>query len=77
MIEVNNNIFDREHRDDSLDALEIPANTLRKVDSYVDNTLESIGENEQVILGNTIKIKSEGVIKEMIVEDNKVILKEI
>jgi hypothetical protein len=41
------------------------------------SSILGILENETFVNEDTIKIKNEGVVKEMVVVDNKVVLKEV
>jgi len=76
MIEAKE-IFERKFNEFTLDKFYANPNSLKDLTNINNNTILDVMDNELFVNRDSIKIKNEGVIKEMIIQDNKIILQEI
>jgi len=70
-------IFERKFNDFTLDKFYENPKSLKNLTNINNNTILDVMDNELFVNEDSIKIKNEGVIKEMIIQDNKIILQEI
>ena len=71
------NIFERVYRSDRIDEFEENTNVITNINDTNNHTVKSLAESQPAVYDDRFLIKQAGVLKELVIDNGSIILKEI
>lgn len=71
------NIFERVYRSDRVEELEESPTVIRSIGDVNESTIKSLADTQPAVYDDRFLIKQNGVLKELVIDDGSIILKEI